>query len=359
MKESCGLSAFWRLAKLRQSEGEQSALRQALELAVLMPFYRVGPGFYQMAGFWKRSMTWADKTGHLDPNGYRKAVDRLNPAAYRKLSQNKLSETAVFRLSHVPAPDYLGNFGTLAGQDVDGAPLRNADDLAAFFSRFPDGTKICFKPLEGWAGVGFEVVELKRDNGALALLRRKTNSLMDVAQFTQQVLIAEHQGSSIVQAYLEQHPALMAFNPSSVNTIRMWVARTPQGEMKTLLAYLRIGREGSLVDNQSSGGIVAPIDLDTGVLRAATDGLYHHHVYPVHPDHGAPIAGEQLPYFDESKQVAHTALCAFPKTRFAGMDVAIAPDGPKIIETNLSPDREGAAFVGVPTRTLLSTQNLG
>jgi hypothetical protein len=104
---------------------------------------------------------------------------------------------------------------------------------------------------------------------------------------------------------------------------------------------------------------VAPIDLDSGKLYAAIDGLYQHRVFPHHPDHDAAIEGEKLPFIKECIEVAKDALRAFPNMRFAGMDVAISSEGPKIIETNLSPDREGAAFVGLPTARLLSKANLG
>jgi hypothetical protein len=37
------------------------------------------------------------------------------------------------------------------------------------------------------------------------------------------------------------------------------------------------------------------------------------------------------------------------------VDVAMTPDGPMIIETNLQPDREGAAYVGIPTRDIFAS----
>jgi hypothetical protein len=136
--------------------------------------------------------------------------------------------------------------------------------------------------------------------------------------------------------------------------MRLWVVRTRDGKAKVKLGYLRIGREHSLVDNQSSGGIVAPIDIDSGKLGAAIDGLYHHNVFREHPDHGALIEGQTIPYFKDSLQIAEQALTAFPGLRFVGADVAVSNNGPQIIEMNVSPDREGAAFVGIPSTFLLN-----
>ena len=92
MKQFCSFPEFLRLAWIRQANGGLSVIRQLLELSILFPFYRVGPGFYQMAGFWKREIPWSDKKGHLSPSAYRKIIGKLNPIPYRKISQNKLTE---------------------------------------------------------------------------------------------------------------------------------------------------------------------------------------------------------------------------------------------------------------------------
>jgi hypothetical protein len=359
LKKRCTPAEFVRLARAREADGGLSLVRQLLELTVLLPVYGVGPGFYQMAGFWRKEISWSDKRGHLNSNAYRKMLEQLNPYNYRKLSENKLAETALFRLFDIPAPEFLGYFNPASGRDVTGTPLRSLDDLRRFFGSQADGRKICFKPLEGWAGQGFEIVTIKRQDAAPSIYRVATGAHVDPSEFKEAVIDRRHGGSSIIQAYLNQHRVLSSFNPSSVNTVRLWVARGDDGVASALLAYQRIGREGSLVDNQSSGGIVAPIDLDTGRLRPAIDGTCRHEVYSRHPDHGAAIEGETLPFFNESVELGKRVLCSFPEMRFAGIDIAISPEGPQIIELNASPDREGAAFVGVPSAELLGQVSLG
>lgn len=354
MKKSCDIFEFWKLAKSRQADGELSAVRQLVELLILYPFYTVGPGFYQMAGFWKRQTPWSAKTGHLSPKAYRVLIEKMNPMPYRKISQNKLSEKAILSLLHIASTKYLGYFNELAGSDSTGMELRSIEDLKNFLKRFEDGKKICFKPLEGWAGQGFEIVEVRRNDNDSDLYRVKTQRPMTVDKFQADVIERQHKGSSIIEEFLKQHASLSALNPSSVNTMRLWVLRRPNGKPKVILGYLRVGREGSLVDNQSSGGIVAPIDLNTGKLNAAVDGLYYHQIFKKHPDHNAPIEGEFIPYFNESLDLAKKALAAFPGVRFAGLDIAVSESGPRVIEMNLSPDREGAAFTETPSKSAFS-----
>ena len=40
----------------------------------------------------------------------------------------------------------------------------------------------------------------------------------------------------------------------------------------------------------------------------------------------------------------------FQGLKFAGVDVAVGPGGPVIVELNVNPDREGAAFTDIPTK---------
>ena len=343
---SCSIRDFLRLAKKRQRDGHLSVLRQLLELSILLPVYGVGPGYYQMAGFWNRAARWTDKTGHVSAAAYRKLVDRLNPPPYQKLSQNKLGEKALLRLFGVPSSDLLGFYHALSGRGVNGAPLRSPAELSAFLAGHPPGSKICFKPVEGWGGRGFQVVEVVPRGDTACLRRIGEHALIDVADFCNVVLDTLHGGSSILERYLEQHPVTARFNPSSVNTLRLWVLRaTASASPQVILCYLRIGRAGSLVDNHSSGGIVAPVDLETGEVHAAIDGLPERDVFPVHPDHGAPIEGQRIPFFAESLELARRSLLAFPFFRFAGVDLALTAQGPRVIELNPCPDREGITRV--------------
>ena len=149
-------------------------------------------------------------------------------------------------------------------------------------------------------------------------------------------------------------PAYAAFNPTSVNTLRIWVLNQEHGPA-VRLAYLRIGREGSLVDNHAAGGIVAPVDLESGRLAAAHDGNPTQAIFSVHPDHGAAIESVVLPRFDEAAALARKCLRALPRLNFAGVDVAMTSGGPVIVESNSQPSREGAAYVGLPTRDVLGT----
>jgi hypothetical protein len=352
MKKKCTPIDFMLLA--RQRNGELPLLRQFLEAVILFVARGVGLGYYQTAGFWRRDLPWKVKAGQLSAKEYRAAVGALNPTAYRKLSQYKVAEKALLRLFKVPCSEYLGLYSASNGQSAEGNPLKSPQDLTNFLSGLPELARVCFKPLEGWGGRGFEVVQIKAEGGTRVLERAATGEAMEVAEFCRLVIDRLHGGNSVMERYLEQHPAMARFNPSSVNTLRLWVLQRHGSRPEVILGYLRIGRNGALVDNQSAGGIVAPLDLECGRLSKAIDGLPGRHTFPVHPDHGAPIEGERIPFFEESIALAARCLLPFAPMRFAGVDIAIAADGPRVIELNVVPNREGAAYTDTLTRDLFS-----
>lgn len=345
------LARIMGLSRRRAREGHLGLWRQLGEMALLRALHGVGPGYYHTAGFWRRELAWSDKTSQVSASEYRRRVALLNPAAYRKLSQNKIPEKAILTLFGLPTPRFLGRFHARAGLDHAGRPLRNAADLQGLIGEHRTA-RMVFKRLEGWGGKGVLIPEIKYDS-IVTMNDPGSASSRSVQDYCTDVLELDQGGDWIVEEYFEQHHGLSAINPTSVNTVRIWVIDRGEEGYQTLAAYLRIGRGNMFVDNASSGGIVAPVDLASGRLRAARDAHAEHGVYVRHPDHDAQIEGVELPYWPNVQDLAAKALSVFPGLRFAGLDVAIGPSGPVILELNVSPDREGAAFTDCPSSKLL------
>lgn len=354
-KGKTGLGEIWSLARSR-TRGEngahaKGALRQMIEMAGLLALRGIGPGFYQLAGFWRRDVPWRHMLRYMNPKEYAAAVDRLNKPAYHKLSQNKVVEKAIMRLYGIATTELLGILNPVTGQTLDGAPLRDAVELEGFLASLAP-RRVCFKANEGWGGSAFRALELTLDNGRLDARDLRDGAPVEIPALFESFRLNRDR-IMVIETMMEQHPALAAFNPTSVNTLRLWVIDHGQG-LRTRLAYLRMGRAGAVVDNFTSGGIVAPIDMATGALGKATDGTAAHLTFSHHPDNGAPIEGVALPFFAEAQRLAERCLAVFPRINFAGIDVAIAPEGPVIIEMNVVPDMVGAARVGIPTKDALA-----
>ena len=138
----------------------------------------------------------------------------------------------------------------------------------------------------------------------------------------------------IVQAPLKQHEVLAAVNPSSINTIRI-MSLVWNEEVKMLSSVLRMGINGSRVDNCSSGGIVCGID-EKGICKPiAYDNKAN--VYYHHPN-GTQFGGVEVPGYAECVELVKKLAYRFAGcSRLISWDLAINEKGePVLIEMNIS-----------------------
>ena len=148
----------------------------------------------------------------------------------------------------------------------------------------------------------------------------------------------------IAEEKIIQVPEMASRNSSSVNTVRALTFLGEEGP-HILAAFLRIGRGGD-VDNFCSGGMVAPVDLDTGLVTyPAVDG--NNDVFSKHPITGESITGFKIPFCDEVKETVLKAATVVPEIRYVGWDVAISTKGVCLIEGNEYPAH---AFFSFPAQ---------
>ncbi len=81
-----------------------------------------------------------------------------------------------------------------------------------------------------------------------------------------------------------------------------------------------MGNGQSAVDNFSSGGMSALIDIKTGIISSmARDGNGIH--YLVHPNTGKQIIGFKIPDWEGYKEFALTLAMKYPEMRYVGWDI--------------------------------------
>ena len=137
----------------------------------------------------------------------------------------------------------------------------------------------------------------------------------------------------VVEGVIEQIPEIAVMNPSSVNTVRAFTLLKRNGETQILAIMLRVGREGSHVDNWGAGGICYNFDLETGIcVDYGRDKKNNPYVY--NPDSNVQMIGFRLPDFDNLKKTIVELSQLVPQARFVGWDIAITPYGYELVEMN-------------------------
>lgn len=147
-------------------------------------------------------------------------------------------------------------------------------------------------------------------------------------------LIEKYKYNFTFQKFVEQHPTMAQYNPTSVNTVRIVTYRGFDRKRKVLYSCLRFGGEGSVMDNVCSGGGYTGIDIATGKLLNRKRYTYFVMDVPSIPD----SMPEEIPCWDTIKSAALELHGRLPQLDIIGWDFSLSPDGrPILIEFNPRP----------------------
>lgn len=155
-------------------------------------------------------------------------------------------------------------------------------------------------------------------------------------------LFKEYKKNFLIQDWVKQHKGMAALNPTSVNTLRILSYRSGM-EVLIIYSVVRIGRSGSVIDNQCAGGISTTISKDGKLGKYAFGGYASDNIDKT--DTGIVLEGYQLPSYDKAIEMVKRLHLKLPFFNIVGWDVAIQEDGePVLIEFNTNPGLSQSAF---------------
>ena len=168
------------------------------------------------------------------------------------------------------------------------------------------------------------------------------NGITNVDGKTIAELFKDYKQNFLIQECVKQHKDMAGPNPTSVNTIRI-LSYHSKDEVLIIYSVVRIGRKGSVIDNQSAGGISTAIDENGRLAATAFGGYVENDIGKT--DSGIELAGYQLPSYDRVIDFVKRLHLRLPFFDIVGWDVAVREDGsPVLIEFNLNPGLSQSAF---------------
>jgi len=178
------------------------------------------------------------------------------------------------------------------------------------------------------SGGGRNVVLL---NHSLGIHRNKNGD-----EITFDDIKARWKKNYIIQERVEQHEFFSRFNPTSLNTIRLVTYRSPFSEkIKVLKCILRMGVNGSDVDNENAGGISVGI-LPNGMLNKFAYSKYGD-AFQKHPSTLESFGNNHVPFLDQIFDLATKMAAQVPTQRLISFDITVdSAKQVKIIEINTS-----------------------
>lgn len=148
----------------------------------------------------------------------------------------------------------------------------------------------------------------------------------------------------MIEEILVQHPDRM-FGNTSINTIRVHTILDGNGKGHVLSCVLRAGVGDTVVDNYCSGGVIYPVDVDSGIVTGkgvSRSGGCH----ITHLQTEIVMLGYRMPNWKILIEKTSEATERLSHIRWIGWDVAITRDGIAVIEGNHSPDYDLYEFIG-------------
>lgn len=223
---------------------------------------------------------------------------------------SKLNDKSLYHL-YINKDEFNEKYSELIGRDW----IRLSEEKEQIYSFFKRHKDVIIKPKDGDSGKGIAIFH-NCDN--------LTSSEIDK-------LITDYE-SGIAEEVLYNHPKLNELNASSLNTMRVITVRNGD-RMDILFAGIRFGAKGSEIDNISTGGRIAPIDIASGKIcgkshtkKTVTEG---------NEDDNNHI-GFQIPMWDKLNGFLYKLTSVVPQMRYMAWDIAVTEKGFVAIEGNHS-----------------------
>jgi hypothetical protein len=148
----------------------------------------------------------------------------------------------------------------------------------------------------------------------------------------------------VVQERLSNGPELAGLTSGALCSARILTARRPDGGVDCLLPVVRLPFGSAIVDNFARGGLIAPVELQSGEITGPAvrlDGRCAIRTADRHPDTGETFIGFRLPHWQEAVWLALRAADVFADVPFVGWDVALLAEGPILLEGNVAWNADG------------------
>lgn len=307
-------------------KGENNKTKEMVkkELAMIRDFWKCEPMHYYRYRLYEKNLSYEELIDYVPAYYFYNyhmpsVIDDLN----YKITESKimLSEYFAVRNFETPVTVAMIKRGRILG--ITGTEM-TFDELTAAFLESSSG-KFFIKPDKGRGGKGIFTI-------------KKINSKLLLNDWPLGGKIFDEKTSHkdfIIQEGLKQRSDIGAINPSSVNTLRI-VTQYSGTDYRISAAVLRIGRNGSDIDNATQGGISVNIDTESGIFSKYAFTEHTTEIFEKHPDTNFKFEGSVIDNWGKVKQkILDYAVRAteFPEVAW---DIAILEKGIAVIEINLN-----------------------
>lgn len=247
--------------------------------------------------------------------------DVLNPLKLRPVYTDKTLFPEIVGKENVPRTIVCRING---GQLLD-AEFKNAEkELSEYIG---EAGSLILKPTEN-ACSGRGIIKFLKKGDAFVSTDGKT--------VLSKAFLESYRKNFCLQEAVEQHDFMNKFCPTAVNTIRLCLYRSVKDEKPRVTAsIMRIGRNGSVVDNATGGGKFVGVNVATGEMGKV---VLDHQGNKENVWNGVDFSQNTfiIPYWKDVIAFAECVGTRIPHHRLIALDIALNKDGkPILIEFNI------------------------
>lgn len=317
------------LAERLHGVGRGRMLREMAELAA-------GPGFlmpseYFIYRLYDPAMPAAEKRRYIGKRMQGLIHKACTDPRWQVLADDKLVFSAFMTQLGFPVPRLAAIYHptrSFAGAAV----LRSPQALKEFLCSLTE--PVFAKPADGIYSIGCLAIErVEPGTGLVHLAFGQSAPLAQVLAY-----VAGRPGGYLFQQRLRPHAELAKLSGPTASTIRMVVFLGPEGP-ELVRALWKIPRGRNVADNFWRGNLLGAVDAQDGRITRAVSGVGLEQVFhDAHPDSGEPLVGAVIPHWAEARRICLDAAANLPGLRTQSWDVAIARQGPVLVEVNYGGD---------------------
>lgn len=207
----------------------------------------------------------------------------------------------------------------IIAKNVNGFYLDSSDDslveLDEVIKNCLNYSKIVIKPsIDSGGGRNVFVINLEEGD-----------SISNIANIKEALKFFDKNFS--IQHFIKQHKQIDLLNATSLNTIRV-MSLLIKNEVKILTCILRIGSEGSNVDNISKGGVACSIDLNG---QLSEKGYLFSTKSVMETSSGIKLEGFKVPGFNKLNETIQNLHFQIPYFKLISWDIAINVNGELVL----------------------------
>lgn len=266
---------------------------------------KYGAGYSDYDLFEMYNLTEEERDTYITRGRNNGLIKKYNNPEYNYLFRNKVEFNKRFK-------DYIK-------RDFIEVNTNSKEDIIKFMKKHKT---FMAKPVSGTCGKGIEKINIKDYENIDDLYNYLTKDDMNYE----------------LEELIKQSNEVNKIYDGAINTVRIVTIKDDFNTPHVICAYFRIGN-GRYVDNFNSGGMVAPVNEETGeVIDKAIDKQKN--LYEVHPQTKAKIKGFKFPDWDKALDLVKKASLEVDEMRYIGWDVCFSTKGPILVEGNEYPGHD-------------------